>query len=69
MTINVQKVTVMDAWNALLDDPAFVSATPEERYETRLSLADDLKQQSLIDEGDWRELNEEAVAAYADELG
>lgn len=35
---------------------------------SRLALADDFKQQGLINEGEWRELTEEAVAAYADEL-
>ncbi|MDF3188001.1 hypothetical protein [Pseudomonas paracarnis] len=69
MTINIEQVNAMEAWFALRNDPAFVSGTPEERYETRLALADDLKQQGLINEGEWRELTEEAVAAYADELG
>jgi len=69
MAINVDQVNAMEAWFVLRNDPAFISATPEERYETRLALADDLKQQGLINEGEWRELNEEAVAAYADELG
>lgn len=69
MAINVEQVSAMEAWFALRSDPAFISATPEERYETRLALADDLKQQGLIDGGEWRELTDEAVAAYADELG
>ena len=69
MAINIDQVNAMEAWFALRSDPAFLSATPEERYEARLALADDLKQQGLIDDGEWRELTEEAVAAYADELG
>lgn len=69
MTINIRQVNAMEAWFALRTDPKFISATPEERYETRLSLADDLKQEGLIDDGEWRELTEEAVSAYADELG
>ena len=69
MVINIDQVNAMEAWFALRNDPTFISATPEERYETRLALADDLKQQGLINEGEWRELTEEAVAAYADELG
>ena len=69
MTINIQHVDAMEAWFALRSDPAFISGTPEERYETRLTLADDLKEGGLIDEGEWRELLEEAVAAYGDELG
>lgn len=69
MAINIEQVTAMEAWFALRNDPAFISVTPEERYETRLALADDLKQQGLIDDNEWRELTEEAVTAYADELG
>ena len=69
MAINIEQVNALEAWFALRNDPAFISATPEERYETRLALADDLKHQGLINEGEWRELTEEAVAAYADELG
>lgn len=68
MTINIEQVNALEAWFALRNDPAFISTTPEERYETRLALADDLKVRALIDEGEWRELVEEAGAAYADEL-
>ncbi|MCK3839968.1 MULTISPECIES: hypothetical protein [Pseudomonas] len=68
MATNIEQVNAMEAWFALRNDPSFISATPEERYESRLALADDLKQQGLIDESEWRELTEEAVAAYADEL-
>ena len=69
MATNIEQVKAMEAWFALRNDPTFISTTPEELYETRLALADDLKQQGLINEGEWRELTEEAVAAYADELG
>ncbi|CRM18526.1 hypothetical protein [Pseudomonas sp. 24 R 17] len=69
MTINIDQISAMEAWFALRSDPSFISATPEERYETRLALADDLNERSVIDSGEWRELVEEAGAAYADELG
>ena len=59
----------MEAWFALRADPDFISATPEDRYEARLSLADNLLEKGLIDSGEWRELVGEAQAAYADELG
>ena len=69
MATNIEQVNAMEAWFSLRNDPAFISATSEERYEMRLALADDLKQQGLINDGEWRELTEEAVAAYANELG
>lgn len=69
MTINIEQVNALEAWFALRNDPAFISATPEARYETRLALADDLQVRAVIDSGEWRELVEEAGAAYADELG
>lgn len=56
MAINIEQVNAMEAWFALRSDPSFISAAPEERYETRLALADDLKQQALINEGEWRGL-------------
>lgn len=59
----------MEAWFSLRNDPGFISAKPEERYERRLALADDMKERGVIDSGEWRELTEKAVAAYADELG
>ncbi|MDQ0654371.1 hypothetical protein SAMN04490182_2102 [Pseudomonas cedrina] len=68
MTTNIEQVNALEAWFALRNDPAFISATPEDRYETRLALADDFKERGLIDSGDWRELVEEAGAAYAEEL-
>jgi hypothetical protein len=69
MTINIEQINAMDAWFALRNDPDFISATQEERYERRLSLADDMKERGVIESSEWRELTEEAVAAYADELG
>ncbi|WP_242200947.1 MULTISPECIES: hypothetical protein [unclassified Pseudomonas] len=69
MTVNIEQVNAIKAWFALRTDSEFISATPEDRYEARLSLADDLQQKGLIDSGEWRELVEEAQAAYADELG
>lgn len=69
MAINIDQINAMEAWFSLRNDPDFISATPEERYETRLKLADDLLDRKLVDSGEWRELVEEATAAYADELG
>lgn len=69
MTINIDQINAMEAWFSLRNDPGFISASPEERYERRLALADDMKERGVIDSGEWRELIEEAVAAYADELG
>ena len=69
MTINIEQVNAMEAWFALRNEPEFIAATPEERYKRRLALAEDMKERGVIDSGEWRELTEEAVAAYADELG
>lgn len=69
MTIDIEQINAMEAWFALRNDATFLSATPEERYETRLKLADDLLERKLVDSGEWRELVEEATAAYAEELG
>lgn len=69
MTINIEQLNARDAWFALRNDPDFISATQEERYERRLSLADDMKERGVIESNEWRELTEEAVAVYADELG
>ena len=69
MTINIDQINAMEAWFSLRNDPDFISATPEERYERRLVLADAMKERGVIDSGEWRELTEEAVAAYADEVG
>ncbi|WP_262020002.1 hypothetical protein [Pseudomonas sp. Pse35] len=52
MATNIDQVNAMEAWFALRNDPAFILATPEERYETRLALANDLKQEGLIDDGE-----------------
>jgi hypothetical protein len=69
MAINIEQISAMEAWFALRKDPDFIAAAPEERYESRLALADDMKERGVIDSGEWRELVEEAVAAYGDELG
>lgn len=69
MPRNTEQLSAMEAWLTLRNDPAFISAKPEERYETRLALADDLRLQGLIDEIEWLELTDEAVATYAYELG
>ena len=69
MTIDIDQINAMEAWFSMRNDPDFISATPEERYERRLALADDMKERGVIDSGEWREVTEEAVAAYADELG
>lgn len=68
MTIHSEQIKAMQAWFALRNEPDFISATAEDRYERRLSLADDMKERGVIDSGEWRELTEEAVAAYADEF-
>ncbi|MGU9815246.1 hypothetical protein ACU684_07625 [Pseudomonas sp. LF135] len=68
MTIHSEQINAMQAWFALRNEPDFISATAEDRYERRLALADDMKEADVIDGGDWRELTEEALLAYADEL-
>jgi hypothetical protein len=68
MEINIDQINAMEAWFALRNDPDFIAATPEERYETRLALADDMKERGVIDSGEWREMVEEATTAYAEEL-
>ena len=69
MTTDIQQVNEMEAWHALLSDSEFTAGTPEYRYETRLALADNILERRVIHLGEWRELVEEAVAAYSDELG
>lgn len=69
MAINIEQINAMEAWFALRNDPDFIAAAPEERYESRLALADDMKERGAIDSREWRDLVEEAVAAYGDELG
>ncbi|MGU9813176.1 hypothetical protein [Pseudomonas sp. LF052] len=68
MTIHSEQINAMQAWFALRNEPDFISATAEDRYERRLALSDDMKEADVIDGGDWRELTEEALLAYADEL-
>ncbi|MBS6081808.1 hypothetical protein PSH89_07875 [Pseudomonas sp. FP1911] len=69
MTTDIQQVNEMEAWYALLSDAEFEAGSPEYRYETRLALADSMLECKVIDCGEWRELVEEAVAAYADDVG
>jgi hypothetical protein len=69
MTTDIQQVNQMEAWHALLNDAEFTAGGPEYRYETRLALADNMLERGVIDSGEWRELVEEAVAGYADEVG
>ncbi|MDY7532443.1 hypothetical protein RGV33_12270 [Pseudomonas sp. Bout1] len=69
MAINIEQISAMEAWFALRNDPDFIAAAPEDRYESRLVLADDMKERGVIDSGEWCELVEEAVAAYGEELG
>ncbi|EPJ82407.1 hypothetical protein [Pseudomonas sp. CFT9] len=69
MTIDIQQFNEMDSWYALLSDTEFEAGSPEYRYETRLALADSMLERKVIDCGEWRELVEEAVAAYADDVG
>lgn len=69
MTTDIQKVNEMEAWFTLLNDAEFVAGSPEYRYETRLALADSMLEREVIDSGEWRELIEEADAAYADDVG
>ncbi len=68
MAIKIEQVNAVEAWFALRGDAAFISTSPEDRYETRLALADDLRACSAIDSGEWKELVEEAAAGYADEM-
>ena len=69
MTIDIQQFNEMDSWYALLSDTEFEAGSQEYRYETRLALADSMLERKVIDCGEWRELVEEAVAAYADDVG
>lgn len=69
MTFDIRKIDELENWAALDNDQAFITGTPEYRYETRLALSDDLRARNVIDAGEWRELQEEAGAAYSNELG
>jgi len=69
MTTDIQQVNEMEAWHELLNDSEFEAGSPEYRYETRLALADNMLERKVIDCGEWRELVEEAVAGYADDVG
>lgn len=69
MTTDIQQVNEMEAWFAFLSDAEFEAGSPEYRYETRLALADSMLERKVIDCGEWRELVDEAVSAYADDVG
>ncbi|MDO4235641.1 hypothetical protein [Pseudomonas sp.] len=69
MTTDIRQVNEMEAWFALLTDAEFEAGSPEYRYETRLALADGMLERKVIDCGEWRELVDEAVSAYADDVG
>ena len=69
MTTDIQQVNEMEAWYALLNDAEFENGSPEYRYEARLALADSMLEREVIDCGEWRELVEDAVAAYANDVG
>lgn len=49
MTINIDQINAVEAWFSLRNDQDFNSAIPEERYERRLALADDMKERGVID--------------------
>jgi len=69
MATDTRQVRAIEAWFALRNGPDFISASPEARYEARLSLADDMRARGIIDSEEWSELVEEATTAYAEELG
>ncbi|MCO7614534.1 hypothetical protein NJH83_30300 [Pseudomonas chlororaphis] len=68
MKIDSQKISDLEAWNALFTDPQFLVGSAEDRYDARLALADDMKAQGVIDADEWAELVEEASAEYAEEV-
>lgn len=68
MTLNIKKIEELEAWHALFNDPEFADASPADRYDARLELADDMRARGVIDTSEWQELVEEAAARYADEL-
>ena len=65
----ILKIKEINVSGAHSKKSSFFLAAPEERLEFRILVADYLKRRRLISGGEWRELTEEAVAAYADELG
>ncbi|AZD07587.1 hypothetical protein C4K26_2184 [Pseudomonas chlororaphis] len=69
MALDIKQIEELEKWYALFNDPEFAKASPEDRYDARLELADDMLERGVIDEGEWRELIEEAAAIFADELG
>lgn len=69
VTIITERIKNQEAGYTPAQSFSFLSATPEERYELRLLVADYFIQRGRISRGEWRELVEEAAAAYADDLG
>lgn len=69
MKIDIQKINELEAWYALFNDPEFLAGTPEDYYDARLALADDLVARGVIDKWEWKELMEAADAGYSEELG
>jgi len=52
------------AWHKALEEPDS-RMDAEKQYEKLITMADDLKQQGIIDKDDWRRLMGEAVGYYA----
>lgn len=52
------------AWHKALAEPD-IRMDVEKQYEKLIRMADDLKQQGIIDKHDWRRLMGEAVGYYA----
>ncbi|WP_033046570.1 hypothetical protein [Pseudomonas fluorescens] len=52
------------AWHKALAEPD-IRMDVEKQYEKLTRMADDLKQQGIIDKHDWRRLMGEAVSYYA----
>lgn len=52
------------AWHKALEEPD-IRMDAEEQYEKLIAMADDFKQQGIIDKDDWRRLMGEAVGYYA----
>ncbi|AZF05594.1 hypothetical protein C4J94_2827 [Pseudomonas sp. R5-89-07] len=69
MRADVQYSKAREARGGESHRPSFFSATPRDRYEFRLLVADYLKLRGLIKYREWCRRVNEAVAAYADELG
>ncbi|CAN7563099.1 hypothetical protein [Pseudomonas umsongensis] len=62
--IETGREKALTTWRKLMEEPE-IRMDAEEQYEELLKLADDFKQDGVINSGDWRELVEEATAFYA----